>query len=368
MLTLALIGYIKGFQDISNIEIKAEEFRNIAKALGYEVCDVISQYATRINSAFLFGRGKVEEIKKKILQSNCDTFLVYNSLSTIQKINLENHLKVKVLDYNDLILEIFDKNAGDRISKLQIELAALQRLIPYIKKKISKSVFRDRPGPRSLGEYAYHNVLRQLISRRKKIREEIDYYKLIKEKEISRRKENGNKVVALCGFYNAGKTSLFNSLTKLNKPVSDVPFTTLSSKYSMVSRGKFGFTVVDTIGFAFDLDPFIIDSFELTLMDMKYSDLALLVIDASDKLNIIEEKLKTSLEILGKLGIKKERILPVLNKVDLIYKSDLVERQKLLENYFNNLEIPYVSSTEKYNLDLLLETIVNKLFFSYAIP
>lgn len=362
MVTSAIIGYIKNSLELKNIDIKIEEFRNIAKALGYEICDIVSQYETKLNSAYLFGRGKVEEIKKKIAQFNCEAFLVYNSLSTIQKINLENVLKIKVLDYNDLILEIFDKNAGDKVSKLQIELAMLHRLIPYIKKKISRAVFRDRPGPRSLGEYAYHNVLRQLISRRKKIREELSYYKAIKEKDIARRKEVGYKIVALCGFYNAGKTSLFNCLTKLNKPVSDIPFTTLSSKYSIISNKKFSFLLVDTIGFAFDLNPFIIDSFDLTLMDIKNSDLVLLVIDSTDNLIILEEKLKTSLEILEKLDISKDRILPVLNKVDLIDKVDLVERQNVLKKYFRIMEIPYISCVEKYNLQFLIDKIISMLY------
>jgi len=361
-LASAILGYIKNTENLRSIEIKVEEFINISKSLGYEICDIVSQYETKLKSAYLFGKGKVEEIKKKAMMLNCETFLVYNSLSTIQKINLENTLNLKVLDYNDLILEIFDKNAGDKVSKLQIELATLHRLIPYIKKKISKSVFRDRPGPRSLGEYAYHNVLRQLISRRKRIKEEIQYYKELKIKEVEKRKEKGYKVVSLCGFYNAGKTSLFNSLTNLKKAVSDIPFTTLSSKYSLISSYRNSFMLVDTIGFAFDLHPFIIDSFDLTLMDIKNSDLILLVIDASDGLRMLEEKIKANLEILERLQIDKKILQPVLNKVDLVDKADLVEKLNLVNSFFLVKDIPFVSSKDKFNIDYLLDVVNQRLF------
>jgi len=92
--------------------------------------------------------------------------------------------------------------------------------------------------------------------------------------------------------------------------------------------------LVDTIGFAFDLNPFIIDSFDLTLMDIKNSDLILLVIDASDGLRMLEEKIKANLEILELLQIDKKILQPVLNKVDLVDKADLVEKLNLVNSFF----------------------------------
>jgi len=86
--------------NLRSIEIKVEEFINISKSLGYEICDIVSQYETKLKSAYLFGKGKVEEIKKKAMMLNCETFLVYNSLSTIQKINLENNEKLSKLRRN----------------------------------------------------------------------------------------------------------------------------------------------------------------------------------------------------------------------------------------------------------------------------
>jgi len=362
-LTRAIFGYLRtDFNDGILYKLKLEEFIKIAKSIGYEKVETIIQNERKPNPSFLFGKGKVEEIKEIIEEFHAEAFIVYNLLNSSQRINLEDYLNVNVLDRYDLILEVFEKNSGDKISKLQIEYARIQRYIPYVKKRIAWEVYRDRPGPKSLGEYAYHKVIAQMLSRRKKIKKEIEYYKEIKEKQIEERKERKLSIVTLCGFYNAGKTSIFNALTNLSKPVSDNPFTTLSSKYYMVKYNMTNFLLVDTIGFAFDIDPLIIGSFELTLKDITSADLILLVIDSKDERNLFEEKIKTNLEILNKLKIEEDRILPVLNKVDLIDKSELNEKIKIIEEYLYNDPL-YVSATEKYNLDLLLHTITKNLRF-----
>lgn len=341
-------------------KLKLDEFIKIAKSIGYENVETIIQNERKPNPSFLFGKGKVEEIKQVIEEVNAEAFIVYNLLSSSQRINLEDYLNVKVLDRYDLILEVFEKNSGDKISKLQIEYARIQRYIPYVKKRIAWEVYRDRPGPKSLGEYAYHKIIAQMLSRRKKIKREIEYYKEIKEKQIEERKERNLPIVTLCGFYNAGKTSLFNAITNLSKPVSDNPFTTLSSKYYMVKHNMSSFLLVDTIGFAFDIDPLIIGSFELTLKDITSADLLLLVIDAKDEMNLLKEKVKTNLEIFNKLKIEEDKILPVLNKVDLIDKNELNEKIKIIEEYLENDPL-YVSAIEKYNLTLLLNAITKSL-------
>lgn len=362
-MTRAIYGYLRtNFDDYTLYKLKLAEFINIGKSLGYEKAEVIIQNNKKPDPSFLFGKGKVEEIKQIIEELNIEAFIIYNLLTSSQRINLEDYLNVKILDRYDLILEVFEKNSGDRLSKLQIEYARIQRYIPYVKKRIAWEVYRDRPGPKSLGEYAYHKIIAQMLARRKKIKKEIEYYKEIKEKQIEERKEKKLPIVTLCGFYNAGKTSLFNALTKLSKPVSEIPFTTLSSKYYKIKHNMNSFLLVDTIGFAFDIDPLIIESFELTLKDIINADLILLIIDAKDEEILFKEKIKTNLEIFNKLKIKEEKIIPVLNKVDLIDKNEINYKIEILEEFFENEPI-YVSATEKYNLDLLLDRISQSLKF-----
>ncbi len=353
----SILGLVRTDIEDKNYLIKFNDFEKIAKAAGYETLGKVIQINPKINSAYVFGRGKIEEIRKLIKSSNAEAFLVYNTLNNIQKINLEDYLTVKVVDRYDLILEIFEKNSGDSISKLQIELARLERMIPYVKKRAAIRYFRDRPGPRSLGEYAYHKAVAQLVSRKKKIKEKLKKYHLFKTLQIEKRKELGIPMVTLCGFYGAGKTTLFNALTKLNKEVKGIPFTTLSSKYSMVNFKNNKLLLVDTIGFAFDIDPLIIRSFEVTLEDIKNANLNVLIIDSSDEKEVIKEKLRANIEILNRLGVKNEKIIPVLNKVDLIDKNDLIEKIKLLNEYFVNKPI-YISAQTNYNLDKLVENII----------
>lgn len=354
-----IVGFVRtDLEDKLIYQIKLREFKKIAKAAGYECLEEVLQTNPKPDPSYLFGKGKIIEIKNLIEEAEADYFLVYNNLSSVQKIRLEDFLKVNVLDRYDIVLEIFEQNAGDRLSKLQIELARLERIIPYIKKRAATIHFRDRPGPRSLGEYAYHKTVAQLISRRKRIREKLEEYKRIKEIQLENRKKLGIPIVTLCGFYGAGKTTIFNSLTNLRKEVKGIPFTTLSSKFYGIKFKDKRFMIADTIGFAFDIDPLIIKSFELTLEDIKSSDLSLLVIDASDDDITFIEKIKSNLEILGELKIENKRILPVLNKIDLIDKVDLINKINIAEDFFENDPI-YISAINKYNLEILLEKILN---------
>lgn len=355
----AIIGFVKtDFKDKILYRIKLDEFNKIAKALGYEVVDEIIQTNSKIDSSYVFGKGKIEELKFLINEYGVDSLLIYNVLNSMQKINLEDYLSVKVLDRYDLILEIFELNAGDSISKLQIELARIERMIPYVRKRASIMYFRDRPGPRSLGEYAYHKTIAQLTSRKKRIKEKLEKYRLFKKIQREKRKELNIPIVALCGFYGAGKTTLFNALTNLNKEVKGIPFTTLSSKNYMIKREGKSLIIMDTIGFAFDIDPLIIKSFEVTLEDLKEANLNLLVLDASDDEIVFEEKIKTNLNILRELEIEDKKIIPILNKTDLIDKEDLMNKIKITKNYFVNESI-HISAYYKYNLDMLIKKILN---------
>jgi len=355
----AIIGFVRtDLKDRIIYRLKLNEFEKIAKGVGYEIIAEVIQTNPNIDSGFVFGKGKIEELKLMVNKYQVDSLIIYNTLNSIQKINLEDYLGLKVLDRYDLILEIFEQNSGDAISKLQIELARLERMIPYVRKRASIIYFRDRPGPRSLGEYAYHKTIAQLLKRKKRIKELLEKYKRIKEIQRAKRKELGTIIIALCGFYGAGKTTLFNVLTNLNKEVKGIPFSTLSSKSFLVKKGEKEFILIDTIGFAFDIDPLLIKSFEVTLEDIKEADYNLLILDASDEELLFEEKLKSNIEILSKLNICREKIVPVLNKTDLIDKDDLMKKINIVEKVMNKSPI-YISAYYKYNLDALLQNIIS---------
>lgn len=359
----ALIGMVKKNPHDHNLYLlKLTEFKSLVEAAGYEICGVAVQVRLKESVDYVFGRGKVEEIKNLVEEKNVDAFTVYNILTSKQKYNLENYLEVKVLDRYDVTLEIFDKASTDELSKLQIELARLTKSYPYEKLKASFKyrVGREHPWKRSSGEYIYHSVVNTLRRRIAKVYDELEKRKKTRIEQIIKRRRIGSPIVCIAGYYSSGKTSLFNALTGLNKPVSPKPFTTLSSKYYL--SNKYGEVfLVDTIGFVHDLDPKMLESFELTLNDIRFSDVIILVVDCSDPQPIMLFRLSTCLDLLKDLEVDFNRMVVALNKIDLLDEEDALNRLNIVSDYVNPIPVVPISAEEKQNLEKLMSTVFSKL-------
>ncbi len=357
----ALIGYVKtNPHDHVEYLARIEDVTSIAVAAGYEPVGVVVQTLLKENPSLVFGKGKVEEISDMVWKTGAEAFIVYNILSSIQQLNLERRLGIKVIDRYDLTLEIFEKHASDKASKLQIELARTLKRFPYEKLRASIKYFGERPGPHSAGEYAYHRVVGQLRRRIKMLEEAIEEERVKRTQQLLRRRRLGYPILVLSGYYNAGKTSLFNALTNLRKPVSDAPFTTLSSKYYLARRAGRRFFVVDTIGFAMGLDPRVIHSFRLTLDDIVFSDVVILTLDGSDSARLFNLRLRSSLQILEELGVGEDRIVVAINKVDMIGDDELAERVSIVESQFEHPPpVVPVSALKRFNLGLLVLEALN---------
>ncbi len=347
---------------------KLQEFKRLSIAAGYNVVGEIIQVKKAPKAATLFGRGKIEEIKKVIEEKGVDVLLVYNTLKSIQKMNLELMTGVRVLDRYDLTLEIFVQNATDAVSKLQIELARISKEIPYIRLITALKHRKDRPFIRAGGEYGWSPKVAELRRRMKKIRLEIQKHREEKIRLIFERKEKGFVLACITGYYNAGKTTLFNSLTYENKPVSDLPFTTLSSKYSRLQNSQ-KLLLIDTIGFVIDLDPRIIKSFEINIEDLRYSDILILTIDASDPLDWLQIKTKTIMDYLIDIGAltSNKQILVALNKIDLLNdRFEIESRRNQVEEILMKYDldgrfviIP-ISAKKGINLESFVRELLDK--------
>ena len=341
--------------------IQLEEFLNLVEAAGLEVIETVLQTRMQVHGGYLFGRGKVSEIAGLVELEDIEVVAVYNVLTSMQKFNLQRKLDVPVLDRYEVVLQVFEQEARDRVSQLQLELAALQKSYPYVKVTESERLLRERPtrrGGRGPGEYAYHAQLRGLRKRIAKVTKELVRYREEHRRRMRRRRELGVPMVCLVGCYNAGKTSLFNVLTGAEKEVSDRPFTTLASKWSMAGNPELFF--VDTIGFALDLDPELISAFQLNLDDMRSADIVLLVVDASDTMQLLEMKIQSSLEILRETGIDESRVIVVLNKADIIETQQTETVIAFIEHTYE-LPTVLVSAETESNLDELTLRI-RKLF------
>ncbi|MBS7642095.1 GTPase HflX [Candidatus Bathyarchaeota archaeon] len=343
---------------------KLEELRRLAEALGYAIVGEFVQVRSKPSVDYVFGWGKVLELKSIVSSIDIDTVIFYNILTGKQKFNLERLLNHRVIDRYELTLEIFSSMASDEISKLQIEIAKLSKSFTYDRIILAEKyrIGREHPSLRSRGEYIYRNQIRGLKRRLSKLKEKMDKYLEMQRMQLEKRRSLGLPLVCITGYYNAGKTTLFNALTGLRKPVSPLPFTTLSSKYYLVQGIARRFFLVDTIGFVYDLDPLMIESFKLTLNDIIQSDLILLVADVSESEDILRFKVETVSDILEKtLRVDGSRVILVLNKVDLIDSVKLSRRLSSIADYSRRYPSVIVSASKGYNLEYLLNFIEGKL-------
>ncbi len=340
-------------------KIRMAELESLLDTLGVATIHRVIQVRRRPTTNFLLGRGKVEEVRALVRKLSPDMVVFYNVLSSKQRWNLERVLRTEVLDRYDVTLRIFRMAARDILSKLQIELAELSRSFPDIKLAARMKYMRVKAGFRGGGEYAYHSQLRAVQRRMKVLRDKIA--KLTRDKllRIERIKREGGSIVSLTGYYNAGKTSLFNALTGMRKPVSPEPFTTLSSKYASLAGGRV--YLVDTIGFVLDLDPRLIQSFNLNLLDVINSSIVLLVADVSDSAEMIRIKTREALEILERIGVPRDSLILVLNKVDLVDERALAVRVASLREEVRDIPMVLVSAKSGFGLEDLVHSLFERL-------
>ena len=355
--------------DHSVYRVKMDELTRLVEPLGIEVVGEVIQSRYRPFAKYHIGSGKVHELRRKKRRLDANLIIFYNILRSSQKLNLMQAIEIEVIDRYELALEIFDQMASDALSKLQIQAARLEKMAPFFKLQASVNFRHDRPFFRAGGEYGFHGQMRELTRSQARISEEIDKLMEEKSQQIWKRKnELGYPVVCIAGFYNAGKTSLFNMLTGDKKPVSDRPFTTLSSKYQRrFIDYETSVIFIDTIGFMLDLDPRLIQSFKLNLMDIRSSDVVILLLDITDPLLALQLKISEGLRLLKEIGVQRSRVLLIFNKLDA---EPELEKKIGEELHLSVYDIPWicVSAKEKINTQELLQLVAQRVKYLNANP
>ncbi len=295
---------------------RMEEMEAIARAAGYAVLDRVTQIRPKPDPKFLVGAGKVKEMKARLETAPDGVAVFWDRLTSRQKYDLEKALGRTVLDRAELILELFRKNARTPEAKMQIELALLRKRFPMERFRAAERLKTEQPGPKGLGEFAYMREVRQM---QQVVRRTSEKLKAVQRQRGLHRRARAEKgpLVALTGFYNAGKSTLFNALTRGSQEVADYPFTTLSTKVGRLHSAAPVF-VADSIGLVQAMEDLeeIVASFDLTLEEVRSADRVLLVVDASEPSGVVERKLSEALRVLGHLKVFHSRILLVWNKVD----------------------------------------------------
>jgi GTP-binding protein HflX len=343
-------------------KIRFNELKKLTRSLGYKIKEEVMQTKLKPKSTYLIGDGKVKQIQEMVKDLNIDKIIFYNILTSKQKYNLSKDTNCETIDRYDLILEIFDRTSRDKLSKLQIEKARLNKDLPLVKIKASNRLKSEHPGAKGRGVYAYKSKIRGIQSKITKIDEEIEKYKQLKEVWLEKRKKLNMPIICLTGNYNAGKTTLFNLLTDSDKPVSDSPFTTLSSKYQKLTNKDILF--IDTIGFVIDIDPKLIHSFELNLFDIINADIILFLMDISDDFEIMKAKFLSGINVLLDLEIDHRKVLIVFNKMDLVENEEIQKKIEEIIQFFP-YKFPYliVSAETSENISSLFKEIENLLLF-----
>jgi GTP-binding protein HflX len=315
------------------------------------------------DSRYQIGAGKVKELAELVKETGAEKIIFDNPLKSVQAYNLAKAAGVEAIDRFQLILEIFTRRATTTEAQLQIQLAKVQYELAHAKERVRLAKMGEQPGFMGLGAYEvdvyYEAVKKQVHTIRKKL-------KKIREKRLlhrERRAELGFQSISLAGYTHAGKSSLFNALTKEEVPVDESLFTTLSTTTRLVEFSKKKFLLTDTVGFIDRLPLTLIEAFHSTLEETIYSDLILLVVDVSEPIETVEKKLTVCLETIERIGASGITIITALNKIDLQSETETLQKiQHLKEEAPNPI---CISALYKTNIDMLKQEIM-KLLRNYV--
>lgn len=314
-----LLVNIRLYNYAYDYELNELEFRELAASGGLLVVDTFTYKLNKksLNPKYLINQGKLINIFNKLQESSVDLVIFNYELSASQQRNLEKFLYCKVVDRTDLILYIFASRARTFEGKLQVELATLSHLSTrlvrawsHLERQRGGVGLRGGPGEQQL------EIDRRIIkSRIKLITKKIEKIKQQRYLHRSSRKKSGIATIALVGYTNSGKSTLFNRLTNASVATLDLPFVTLDPTIRAVRIPKLGdVNLIDTVGFIRDLPHHLIEAFKATLEEIVYSDLLLHVIDCSDNDSI--ERRQHVLKVLEQIGGLGVPILEVYNKID----------------------------------------------------
>jgi GTP-binding protein HflX len=297
--------------------------------------------------------------------------VVDEHLSSKQIFNLEQLLKIKVIDRDRLILDIFYSRAKTVEAKLQIQLAEIQYQMPRVRdqaKLMSKS--NERVGKGGMGEYIVDVHFRDLKRQMSFVKEKLKDAQLKRQVYHQQRLKTGTPIVSLVGYTSSGKTTLFNLLTGENRETSSSLFTTLSTttrslnapnknKVNKVHENEEKVLIVDTVGFISRLPHYMIDAFKSTLEESLVADLILLLIDCSEEMENIKIKYSSCWSVLEELKVDKSKVFVALTKADKVTSTTI-------NDIYDHLDIATItnkailSSKTGYGIHKLKNMILSK--------
>ncbi len=348
---------------LRSAEVRLEEAVGLALAIDLEIAETLIVSLNKLRPATLFGTGKVDELKGVIASRDVVLVIIDHALSPIQQRNLERAWDCKVLDRTGLILEIFSLRAQTREGRLQVQLAHLE----YEKSRLVRSwthLERQRGGLGTVGgpgETQIESDRRQIQDKITKIKKQLETVTRTRGLHRQSRKKVPYPIVALVGYTNAGKSTLFNKLAGASVMVADMLFATLdpTMREIKLTNGR-RIIMSDTVGFISQLPTHLIAAFRATLEEVLDADLIIHVRDIAAEETLAQaQDVERVLETLGVGSDNSDRqLIEVWNKIDLVGASD---REAIVEQSMRNEQTVCVSAQTGEGMDALVELIDSQL-------
>ena len=341
------------------------EIQLLASSAGASVIETVTARIRKVHQTYFIGHGKLKEAQQIVKDKGIDLVIVNASLSPSQERNIEKELQCRVIDRNRLILDIFAQRAQSHEGKLQVELAQLE----YISTRLIRGwthLERQKGGIglRGPGESQLETDRRLLSARVVLLKKKLQQVRKQRQQNRQNRTRFNTKTLALVGYTNAGKSTIFNSLTESESYVADQLFATLdTTSRKLLIPGIGDCMLTDTVGFVKNLPHTLIEAFKATLEEVKMADIIIQVVDASDP--NYENKLEAVQKVLNEIEATNVKQIVVFNKID---KLDQEQRLEIAPQiHIGDLYYPTVavSALSKEGQEQLLTCIAETLSKSW---
>lgn len=371
-----LIGVIHKGQPDRLVTEYMDELAFLAETAGAVPVKRFTQKLGHPDSKTYIGKGKVDEIRQYIQGKDIKVAIFDDELTGAQISNLEKVLDIKTIDRSDLILDIFARRAKTAQARAQVELAQYQYILPRLRgmwkhlERLGGGIGTRGPGESEIE--TDRRIVREKISLLRRRLKEID------RQAFTQRKERGEFIrIALVGYTNVGKSTLMNLITKSDVLAENKLFATLDTTTRKVVYENTPFLISDTVGFIRKLPHHLVESFKSTLDEVKESDVLLHVIDISHPQ--YEEQMHVVQETLASMQCHEKPVICIFNKMDMYERNTFDEwldpevKEQMLKDLHarweneTNGNCVFISATERKNIDILRQTILEKVREMYKI-
>lgn len=341
-------------RDRRDVEDHIAEVKDLCYSAGINVAETMVQRPKEIHPKFLIGKGKIEEIVVRCQQLGVDLLVFDDELTPGQIKNISAITDLRVIDRNQLILDIFAGRARTAEAKIQVELAQLRYIRPRLAEaNIAFSRLTGGIGARGPGETKLEVDKRRIRDRIALLEKRLTEVRQARDKKREKRRFSGIPIVSIIGYTNSGKSTLMNLLTRSKVEEEDKPFSTLNPTTRIIKYPeRKNIILTDTVGFIRDLPEVLLRAFIATLEELDDAHLLLHLVDISA--HDFEDKMETVDGILANLGLKEKRKLIVFNKIDKIDGA-------FLRNVEDRYRAVSISSLKKIGIERLILTIESEL-------